>query len=54
MAKPDKKEITVVAEYTAASPEASFSIKTHDKAWHAVLDLPTPATLTFERWARID
>jgi hypothetical protein len=50
--KKDEKEITVVAELEVSSEGDSYTIRTFDAAWHRVLVLPTPATMSFNRWVR--
>lgn len=50
--KKDDKEITVVAELKVSSGDQTETIRTFDKAWHRVLELPTPATMSFNQWVR--
>lgn len=41
--KKDEKEITVVAELLVTSPLGEEKIRSFDKAWHRMRELPTPA-----------
>jgi hypothetical protein len=54
VAKDDKKTITVVAQYAVASERTGQTIKGHDKAWALGMSLPTPVTIHFDKWVRID
>lgn len=49
--KKDEKEITVVAELTVSYDQVEI-IRTFDKAWHRLLLVPTPATMSFRAWVR--
>jgi hypothetical protein len=50
--KKDEKEITVVAELEVSFGDETETIRTFDKAWHRLLLVPTPATMSFKKWAR--
>jgi hypothetical protein len=52
--KKDDKEITVVAELEVKFGDQVETIRTFDKAWHRLLLVPTPATMSFKQWARKD
>lgn len=43
MAKKDKDPVTVVAELEIWCPDFSEKVRSFDKAWHRLLECPTPA-----------
>lgn len=42
------------ARYVVSSPEGMELVRTHDAAWHRLLELPTPATAKLDGFVRAD
>lgn len=54
MAKDKKQPVIVIAELEVTWPDGQETIKTFDRAWHRLMELPVPAHMYFVRFGRID
>lgn len=57
MPKKDDKETKVIAElevWADSNPGIAETIKTFDRAWHRLIELPTPAHMRFVKFGRVN